>query len=376
MGVTYSPSTVASGYNSNDTMNTNWTAAQTAFQDCLSRSGATAGGTNAMAANLDMGGYDIINYGTTITTEEQNLKDSIYQDGDLSITMSDANLTLTEEQQRQRLLFLGGSLTADRDIIYNVNYDTPMYQAVANLTSYNLNCKVSGGTSVTIPPGEVGIVTVLGITGQTYEALSSVFYKPIRGTHTENFASDANTTLTTAECLNKYLIITDTGGNLTQQRSVLLQDGHAYQDIVATNNTNYPIHVKYQSTNGVVIPAGGVAALYSNGGTLYEVPSVSSGKRGINAESGTTYSFVTGDEVQDVVITNAGAITATIEPDSTTEFPVGTELEVTQGGAGAITVAAGGGVTLNGTGLSTTAQHKSIKVRKVADDTWRKVSYD
>lgn len=67
MGVTFTPTSVASGF-SLGTINTNFTAIQTSFTDALSRTGA---GTNSMEADLDMNSNDILNAGlgafTTLT---------------------------------------------------------------------------------------------------------------------------------------------------------------------------------------------------------------------------------------------------------------------------------------------------------------------
>lgn len=61
MAVTYNKNNQTSGLNSDTRLNTELTAIQTAFVDCVSRSG---GAPNAMAADFDLGGNDILNAGT------------------------------------------------------------------------------------------------------------------------------------------------------------------------------------------------------------------------------------------------------------------------------------------------------------------------
>ena len=60
MGVTYTPSTIVSGYNMS-VIQTQFDNIATALEDALSRSGATAGGTNVMTADIDMNGNNILN---------------------------------------------------------------------------------------------------------------------------------------------------------------------------------------------------------------------------------------------------------------------------------------------------------------------------
>jgi len=69
-------------------------------------------------------------------------------------------------------------------------------------------------------------------------------------------------------------------------------------------------------------------------------------------------------------VTAASAATITIPTNATVAFPIGTLIEVLQAGAGAVTVAAASGVTLNPGNTSITAQWKSVFLRKRATDTW------
>jgi hypothetical protein len=68
-------------------------------------------------------------------------------------------------------------------------------------------------------------------------------------------------------------------------------------------------------------------------------------------------------------VDKATAATVTVPPDSALALANGTILEIEQKGAGAVTVAAGAGVTLNGT-LSTAAQYQLLRLRKTAANRW------
>ena len=66
----------------------------------------------------------------------------------------------------------------------------------------------------------------------------------------------------------------------------------------------------------------------------------------VNAQTGTTYTLVIGDEyLIGVTMDNAAANTITIPTNASVAFPIGTTILITQLGAGATTIAAAGGVT-------------------------------
>ena len=72
-----------------------------------------------------------------------------------------------------------------------------------------------------------------------------------------------------------------------------------------------------------------------------------------------------------IEITKATGTTLTIPTNATTEFPVGTSIDVLQVGAGQVTIAGAVGVTVNATpGLKLRAQWSSATLFKRATDTW------
>ena len=67
----------------------------------------------------------------------------------------------------------------------------------------------------------------------------------------------------------------------------------------------------------------------------------------------------------------ASANTLTVPPNSSVAFPVGSQINVLQTGAGQCTITPGAGVTINGTpGLKTRAQWSYATLIKRATDTW------
>ena len=76
---------------------------------------------------------------------------------------------------------------------------------------------------------------------------------------------------------------------------------------------------------------------------------------GINAQTGTTYTFVVADDGKFITASNADPITVTIPPISSEAYPIGAQLNIVQKGAGQVTFAQGAGVTIRSTGTTATA---------------------
>jgi hypothetical protein len=98
----------------------------------------------------------------------------------------------------------------------------------------------------------------------------------------------------------------------------------------------------------------------------------------INAQTGTTYTFVLGDAGDIVTSSNASTVAMTIPPNSSVAFPVGSSITVISIGAGLTNFAQGSGVTITSTGAVSSApvlraQHSSATAIKTATDTWRVV---
>ena len=95
----------------------------------------------------------------------------------------------------------------------------------------------------------------------------------------------------------------------------------------------------------------------------------------INAQTGTTYTFVLADNGKVVTASNASAITITIPPISSVAYATGAQLNVIQKGAGQVTFAQGSGVTIRSTGATATApklraQYSSATCIHEGSDVW------
>ncbi len=92
----------------------------------------------------------------------------------------------------------------------------------------------------------------------------------------------------------------------------------------------------------------------------------------INPQTGTSYQLALTDQSKLVTLTNASAITLTVPNNATAPFTVGTQIDLAAGGLGLVTVAAGGGVTINSVGgaLSLNGQYAGATLIKTDVDTW------
>jgi hypothetical protein len=92
----------------------------------------------------------------------------------------------------------------------------------------------------------------------------------------------------------------------------------------------------------------------------------------INAQTGATYTAVLTDDGKLVTMSNASANTITIPPNSGVAFGIGTQINIAQLGAGATTIVAGSGVTLNSDGakLKLNAQYAVATCIKTDTNTW------
>lgn len=86
------------------------------------------------------------------------------------------------------------------------------------------------------------------------------------------------------------------------------------------------------------------------------------------AVTGTTDTFVLADNGGMVTYNNASGVAATVPPNASVAFATGTVIRLLNIGAGAVTITAGAGVTINGT--TTVNLNESVLLFKQATNTW------
>lgn len=100
------------------------------------------------------------------------------------------------------------------------------------------------------------------------------------------------------------------------------------------------------------------------------------GQLTLNAQTGTTYTFVLTDNRNKLVTaSNAAAQTYTIPLNSSVAFPTGSSINIIQIGAGQVTIQGASGVTVASTGATATApklraQYSAATLIKVGTDSW------
>jgi hypothetical protein len=72
----------------------------------------------------------------------------------------------------------------------------------------------------------------------------------------------------------------------------------------------------------------------------------------VNPQTGTTYTTVASDNGKLITQANGSAITTTIPPNSSVDYPVGAQITFAQYGAGQVTIQGGAGVTVVSTGAT------------------------
>src|SRR4051812_17448912 len=92
----------------------------------------------------------------------------------------------------------------------------------------------------------------------------------------------------------------------------------------------------------------------------------------VSTQAGTAYTLALADGGTTIEFTNAAAVTVTVPPNSAVAFPIGTVIELSQYGAGQVTVAPGAGVTIRSPAskLKIAAQYAGAYLRKRATDEW------
>ena len=162
-------------------------------------------------------------------------------------------------------------------------------------------------------------------------------------------------------------------------------DATGYEhDVVHTNHSGALIAVETKlgatdsnaSANAVLVGTGSSATSWTTTPTISGLVTCSGGISApllINAQTGTTYTFVLADASKLVTASNGSAQTYTVPPNSGVAFPTGTTITIIGIGAGKVTLAQGSGVTINSkdSEKAIDGQHASVTIIKTATDTWQ-----
>ena len=193
------------------------------------------------------------------------------------------------------------------------------------------------------------------------------------------YTSAADTSVTassTTTLTNKTInLSSNTLSGTTAQFNTALSDGN-FATLAGTETlTNKTISASSNTLTGVVTETG-TQTLTNK--TLTS-PTANDPKLNltVNAQTGTTYTFVLDDNGKFITASNSSAQTYSIPTNATTAFPVGAQVHIIQIGSGQITVQAAdsGTTTVLSTGATAAApkiksQYGAISCIKTATDTW------
>ena len=114
------------------------------------------------------------------------------------------------------------------------------------------------------------------------------------------------------------------------------------------------------------------AGVDASAGTGEVIVAITGGGGGSSIESNqqtSDYTLVLDDAGKVIEMTAATALNLTVPPNSSVAFPVGTIIEVYQGGAGTVSLVQGSGVTIRNN-LPLSGQYAEATLRKRATDEW------
>jgi hypothetical protein len=126
---------------------------------------------------------------------------------------------------------------------------------------------------------------------------------------------------------------------------------------------------------GVTGPTGPIGVTGPTGVSGPTGATGAGGVEAVNAQTGTTYTFVLTDRDDLVTASNASAQTYTIPLNSSVAFPTGSLINLIQIGTAQVTVQGAGGVTVLSTGATaatpkTRARYSVMTLIKAGTDTW------
>lgn len=147
-------------------------------------------------------------------------------------------------------------------------------------------------------------------------------------------------------------------------------------NIASGANGSIPYQTGSGATTMLAVSSNGDILTLSGGVPTWVVPATSA-VRTINSQSGTTYTFILSDGSNAgtnalVTFGSGSATTVTVPTNASVAFPVGSQIDCIQLGAGTVTFSAAGGVTLNSQGglLAVAAQYVGVTLLKTGTNTW------
>jgi len=220
----------------------------------------------------------------------------------------------------------------------------------------------------------LGYTTTATAAGTTTLTNASNNQQLFTGTSTQTVTMPVASTMTVG---TRYMIENNSTGIVTVQSSgantiVAIPSGVSVKvtNILASGTTAASWDYEYIGFNAVT--GTGSAVLGTSPAIVNPVITQT-----INAQTGTTYTFILSDEGKYVTASNASAQTYSIPTDATTNFNIGDSIDIIQIGAGQVTISAAtsGTTTVYSTGGTAASpklrvQYSAATLKKIAANTW------
>lgn len=163
--------------------------------------------------------------------------------------------------------------------------------------------------------------------------------------------------------------------NLVQGVGVTLFTDNSGNTTISISGSSTPLLLKTNGTNNgtqnvLNLAQGAGVSLSDDGLGTVTINSTGSGGTSINEQTG-NYTAQLGDANNIVALNSASSTVFTVPANSSVAFPIGTTITLFQEGAGTLSIAAAGGVTiLTPASLSARTQYSTLSVIKRSTDTW------
>jgi len=155
--------------------------------------------------------------------------------------------------------------------------------------------------------------------------------------------------------------------NVTSAGALMDSEVTNLADVKAFATTDYATAAQGTTADAALPKAGGIMS-----GAITGNQDIT-GKRPIVTDTTTTINLTLGTHEGSFIYSNNGsAVTVNIIANATQAFPVGTEIDLIQAGAGAVTITPALGVNLNGanTAIPITAQWGGVTLKQITVDNW------
>ena len=244
-------------------------------------------------------------------------------------------------------------LANDSDLANKSNWDTAYGWGDHSSAGYVTATILAGNLTGTVNSVAVATVTSGAALGATAQQ------PPSEGA----FVNGDKTKL---DAIEASADVTDTA-NVTSAGALMDSEVTNLAQVKAFSSADYATAAQGTTANAALPKAGGAMSGAITGNQ--EI----TGRRPIVADTNTTINLTLGThEGVFLYSDNGSAVTLNVPANSSQAFPVGTEIDIIQAGAGVVSLTPAGGVNLNGanTAIPITAQWGAVTIKQIVADNW------